>query len=55
MDPSLTITIATGAMIAGPATEGLRVYEVQEVGGELQLRAWARADRPGAAAHDEHA
>ena len=39
VDPSLTITIATGAVLGGPATEGLRVYEVQEVGGELQLRA----------------
>ena len=31
--------IATGAVIDGPATEPLNVYEVQEVGGNLQVRA----------------
>jgi 3-phenylpropionate/trans-cinnamate dioxygenase ferredoxin component len=31
--------ITTGAVINGPATETLNVYEVQEVEGEIQLRA----------------
>ena len=31
--------LATGAAITGPATEALRVYEVQEIAGELQIRA----------------
>ena len=31
--------IRTGAMINGPATEALTVYEVQEVEGSIQLRA----------------
>ena len=31
--------IATGAAISGPASEALRVYEVQEADGELQIRA----------------
>jgi len=31
--------IATGAVINGPATEALHVYEVQEVGGGVQIRA----------------
>ena len=31
--------IATGAVVTGPATEALHVYEVQEAGGDLQIRA----------------
>jgi 3-phenylpropionate/trans-cinnamate dioxygenase ferredoxin component len=31
--------VATGAVINGPASEALRVYEVQEVGGGVQIRA----------------
>ncbi len=31
--------IATGAVINGPATEALNVYEVQEVDGDIQIRA----------------
>ena len=31
--------IATGAVIDGPATEALNVYEAQEVHGEIQVRA----------------
>jgi 3-phenylpropionate/trans-cinnamate dioxygenase ferredoxin component len=31
--------ITTGAVINGPATEALHVYEVQEVAGSIQLRA----------------
>jgi 3-phenylpropionate/trans-cinnamate dioxygenase ferredoxin component len=31
--------VTTGAVINGPATEALRVYEVQEVDGSIQLRA----------------
>jgi 3-phenylpropionate/trans-cinnamate dioxygenase ferredoxin component len=31
--------IATGAVVAGPATEALRVYEVQESEGSIRLRA----------------
>ena len=31
--------IATGAAITGPATKALHVYEVQEVAGDLQIRA----------------
>jgi 3-phenylpropionate/trans-cinnamate dioxygenase ferredoxin component len=31
--------ITTGAVINGPATEALRVYEVQEVDGSVQIRA----------------
>jgi 3-phenylpropionate/trans-cinnamate dioxygenase ferredoxin component len=31
--------IATGAVIGGPATEALAVYEVQEVGGSIRIRA----------------
>ena len=30
--------ITTGAVIAGPATEALHVYEVQEVDGRVQVR-----------------
>ncbi len=31
--------VTTGAVINGPATVPLHVYEVQEVGGDLQIRA----------------
>ena len=31
--------IRTGAVIAGPATEPLSIYEVQEIEGEIQVRA----------------
>ena len=31
--------IATGAVIGGPATEPLNVYEVQEVDGDIRVRA----------------
>jgi 3-phenylpropionate/trans-cinnamate dioxygenase ferredoxin component len=31
--------IATGAVLNGPATGALNVYPVQEVGGDLQIRA----------------
>jgi 3-phenylpropionate/trans-cinnamate dioxygenase ferredoxin subunit len=31
--------LATGAAITGPATEAVQVYEVQEAGGQLQIRA----------------
>ncbi|HEY7504027.1 MAG TPA: Rieske 2Fe-2S domain-containing protein [Gemmatimonadales bacterium] len=31
--------ITTGAVIGGPATEALRVYEVQEVEGSIRVRA----------------
>jgi nitrite reductase/ring-hydroxylating ferredoxin subunit len=31
--------ITTGAVINGPATEALRVYEVHEVDGSIQIRA----------------
>jgi 3-phenylpropionate/trans-cinnamate dioxygenase ferredoxin component len=31
--------VTTGALINGPATEALNVYEVQEIDGEIQLRA----------------
>jgi 3-phenylpropionate/trans-cinnamate dioxygenase ferredoxin component len=31
--------IATGAVISGPATEALHVYEVQELEGRIQIRA----------------
>jgi 3-phenylpropionate/trans-cinnamate dioxygenase ferredoxin component len=31
--------ITTGAVISGPATEALNVYDVQEVEGSIQLRA----------------
>jgi nitrite reductase/ring-hydroxylating ferredoxin subunit len=31
--------IASGAVVAGPATEALGVYEVKEVDGDLQIRA----------------
>ena len=30
---------ATGAVISGPATEPLRVYEAQEIDGDIQIRA----------------
>ena len=30
--------VTTGAVISGPATEPLRVYEVQEVGGDIRIR-----------------
>jgi 3-phenylpropionate/trans-cinnamate dioxygenase ferredoxin component len=30
--------ITSGAVIKGPATEALKVYEVQEVGGAVQIR-----------------
>jgi nitrite reductase/ring-hydroxylating ferredoxin subunit len=31
--------VTTGAVINGPATEPLHVYEVQETDGEIQVRA----------------
>ena len=31
--------VATGAVINGPATEALNVYEVQEVEGNVRIRA----------------
>jgi 3-phenylpropionate/trans-cinnamate dioxygenase ferredoxin subunit len=31
--------ITTGAVVNGPATEGLNTYEVQEVDGDIQIRA----------------
>ncbi|HUA07302.1 MAG TPA: Rieske 2Fe-2S domain-containing protein [Solirubrobacteraceae bacterium] len=31
--------VTTGAVITGPATEALNVYEVQEVDGSVQIRA----------------
>ena len=31
--------IGTGAVIKGPATEALRVYEVREIDGSIQIRA----------------
>jgi 3-phenylpropionate/trans-cinnamate dioxygenase ferredoxin component len=31
--------IATGAVVNGPATEPLKVYEAQDAGGDLQVRA----------------
>ena len=31
--------IATGAVVDGPATEPLTVYEVQEIAGNIQIRA----------------
>ena len=31
--------ITTGAVVNGPATEALNVYEVQEVDGDMQIRA----------------
>ena len=31
--------VTTGAVIDGPATRALHVYDVREVGGELQIRA----------------
>ena len=31
--------IATGEVINGPATEALKVYEVQDVDGSIRLRA----------------
>src|ERR1700733_9569290 len=31
--------ISSGAVIAGPATEALGTYEVQEIGGSIQVRA----------------
>ena len=31
--------ITTGAVINGPATEALKVYEVEEVAGSIQIRA----------------
>ena len=31
--------ITTGAVINGPATEALKVYEVQEVEGSIHIRA----------------
>lgn len=31
--------ITTGAVVSGPATEALNVYEVQEVDGSIQIRA----------------
>jgi 3-phenylpropionate/trans-cinnamate dioxygenase ferredoxin component len=33
------LDIATGAVVNGPATEALHVYEVQEVDGSIQIRA----------------
>ena len=34
--------IATGAVITGPATEALNVYEVQEAGGSIKVRSLIR-------------
>jgi 3-phenylpropionate/trans-cinnamate dioxygenase ferredoxin component len=31
--------IATGAVVSGPATQPLKVYDVLEAGGDLQIRA----------------
>jgi 3-phenylpropionate/trans-cinnamate dioxygenase ferredoxin subunit len=31
--------VTSGAVVAGPATQPLRVYEVQEVDGDIQIRA----------------
>jgi 3-phenylpropionate/trans-cinnamate dioxygenase ferredoxin component len=31
--------VTTGAVISGPATDPLEVYEVQEVDGDVQIRA----------------
>jgi 3-phenylpropionate/trans-cinnamate dioxygenase ferredoxin component len=31
--------VTTGAVVNGPATQGLNVYEVQEADGSFQLRA----------------
>ena len=31
--------VTTGAVIRGPATEPLKVYDVQEIDGEIQIRA----------------
>jgi 3-phenylpropionate/trans-cinnamate dioxygenase ferredoxin subunit len=31
--------VASGAVVHGPATEPLKVYEVQETGGSIQVRA----------------
>jgi 3-phenylpropionate/trans-cinnamate dioxygenase ferredoxin component len=31
--------VTTGAVIRGPATQALTVYEVQEAGGEIRIRA----------------
>jgi 3-phenylpropionate/trans-cinnamate dioxygenase ferredoxin subunit len=31
--------ITTGAVINGPATQALKMYEMQEVGGSIQIRA----------------
>jgi nitrite reductase/ring-hydroxylating ferredoxin subunit len=37
--------IATGAVIAGPATKPLNVYEVQEIEGSIQIRTRAAIGR----------
>ena len=31
--------VVTGGVISGPATQALRVYEVQEIDGDVQIRA----------------
>jgi 3-phenylpropionate/trans-cinnamate dioxygenase ferredoxin subunit len=31
--------VSTGAVVSGPAANGLKVYEVQEVDGSIQIRA----------------
>jgi 3-phenylpropionate/trans-cinnamate dioxygenase ferredoxin subunit len=31
--------VTTGAVVSGPATEPLNLYEVQELGGDVQIRA----------------
>jgi 3-phenylpropionate/trans-cinnamate dioxygenase ferredoxin subunit len=31
--------LTTGAVISGPATQSLKVYEVQEIDGDIQIRA----------------
>ena len=37
--PGTRFDITTGAVINGPATKALNVYEVQEVGGSIRVRA----------------
>ena len=40
VDYDVVITdIATGAVIDGPATEALNIYEVQETQGSIRIRA----------------
>ncbi len=31
--------VSSGAVVAGPATQALKVYEVQQTGGQIQIRA----------------